>query len=131
MEKIEKVQIKTIWSIWRGGLGYSEDDFYQMLGDRYGYVRMHDLSKKEAQALIIELRTRSETTPSGASLKQMSMIYAYKKKWNWSSSALRGFVRKIAGVSDPGWLDGRQAWKVCAAMKDMDAQNMASTEGKR
>jgi len=126
IEGIEQQQIKTIWAIARR-IGWGREEVYQtvrLLFRKEGKKRLHDLSKADADFLIQEMRLVSgDEVPGKATYWQKKKIERMREELGWSEAHLHNFIRKVAGVARPEWLERWQARVVIGALeKSLDAK---------
>lgn len=143
---IEPGQIKMIHAL-KNALRLDDDAYCAMLSSRFGVSTSKALTASQADALVAEMResavqlgtwTRAKAKyesmkkrPGMASPAQLRMIEGYWKEVSRARTAkdraagLRGFVTRIAKVSDLRFLDAEGARKVVAALKAMKARKAA------
>lgn len=114
----------------RQQLGLEEDDYRSILERVTGKRSSAELSDTQRRAVIAELKRRGFKS-RGANRRKSSKPYVRKVFALWGElkrtgvwrepgiASLRAFVKKMAGVDDPEFMDHDEARKVIEAMKKM------------
>lgn len=114
-----------IWGLARK-LGMDDGALHALAAGLTGCESIRALNISQAARVIDRLNAlagKERAIPSRATAKQQGKILALAGALGWSRDPkrLRGFLEKLAGVSDARFLTIKQAGRVIEAMKAMDA----------
>ena len=109
-EPIGAQQKRVIWSIAKKALKMDGDALYAVILRMFEKEHMSDLSNAEAELLIAELKRLDAGLAFDAlTVPQYRKIMGMAAEFGWSARGISQYLEKEVGVSDPKWLNVRQA----------------------
>ena len=126
---ITNAQIKRLWTEFHQ-LEFPDDLMYEIIKYQFDKERMHELTRREASALIevlIEENKKHGEQSSRLGMmtdRQRWKINDLKTKLGWNDQSLATFIKKYAHVDHTMWLTQEAASKIIEGLKRIETTRL-------